>query len=377
MQGMHFQKVCDEVARQAAASRDVIVPWPQLSYATGDVPGGGLLTIHGDGPRAVPQTYEVTRYSRGQLADALKIPRTYFEMCRAEQPDLLDRNVNTWLRAKSGEKQMVRCLDGKARAVLSAKYRRIDNWEVMRYLIPMIEQLNEQTPLRFAAINLSEQKLYIKLLAPSIQCEVAPGDVIQTGVVISNSEIGAGCLWVAPLVLRLVCANGLIVPDATFKKYHVGRAAMHIDENVLTEETLRAENHALLLTLRDVIRECFTLAKLKEHASRMTKLLGMPIMGGDPVASVEVLANRFLLSQQERTGIVRELLQGPHLSAFGLLNAVTAFAHKGDHDFDRAVELELIGGEMMSMSDEHWKPMLAGATQGKRTKRSAAQVAGA
>ena len=172
----------------------------------------------------------------------------------------------------------------------------------------------------------------------------------------------------APLVLRKRCSNGLVLPDAAFKKYHIGRAAMEINENVLTEETLRAENHALLLTMRDVIANCFTLAKLKEHAERMRRLIGMPIVGDDPIASVEVLANRFLLSQQERTGIVRELLHGEHMSAFGLLNAVTAFAHKGDHDYDRSVEIEQIGGELLVLPEQEWRPLLAGATP-ERKKR--------
>ncbi len=35
---------------------------------------------------------------------------------------------------------------------------------------------------------------------PRLQAEVVPGDVVQAGVIISNSETGQGAVWVKPLV---------------------------------------------------------------------------------------------------------------------------------------------------------------------------------
>jgi len=62
----------------------------------------------------------------------------------------------------------------------------------------------------------------LKVINRKLKEEVTVGDVVQAGLVISNSEIGLGSLRVEPLVFQLVCKNGLISKDYTQKKYHIG-----------------------------------------------------------------------------------------------------------------------------------------------------------
>src|SRR3970040_5988 len=80
--------------------------------------------------------YGITNLARRQLADKLKIPFTYFERMRTEQPALLDRNVNTWLQTDN-ERRMIRTLDGQVRAVLSDRYRRLDNFDLAENVLPL------------------------------------------------------------------------------------------------------------------------------------------------------------------------------------------------------------------------------------------------
>ena len=84
-----------ELERQLATKRDLIVPSSLLQCHTDE--GGGLKMIV-DTKRGDGGEYGVTDLARRQLAEKLKIPFTYFERMRTEQPDLLDRNVNTWLQ---------------------------------------------------------------------------------------------------------------------------------------------------------------------------------------------------------------------------------------------------------------------------------------
>ncbi len=128
---------------------------------------------------------------------------------RVEQPGLLDRNVNTWL-SDDADRRMVRTLDGKVRAVLSERYRRLDNYDLAENVLPILQQLDGA---RFESVELTETKMYLKVVTPRVTFEVAPGDVVQAGIVISNSEVGLGTLSVQPLVYRLVCRNGLIAAD--------------------------------------------------------------------------------------------------------------------------------------------------------------------
>jgi len=83
--------------------------------------------------------YGITSLARRQLADKLKIPLAYFERMRTEQPPLLDRNVNTWLQT-DGDRRMIRTLDGQVWAVLSDRYRRLDNYDLAENVLAILRR---------------------------------------------------------------------------------------------------------------------------------------------------------------------------------------------------------------------------------------------
>lgn len=62
--------------------------------------------------------------------------------------------------------------------------------------------------------------MYIKVVNERIQTEVVPGDIVQAGILISNSEVGMGSVSVKPLIYRLVCTNGMVA-DVGVGKRHV------------------------------------------------------------------------------------------------------------------------------------------------------------
>jgi len=84
--------------------------------------------------------------------------------------------------------------------------------------------------------------------------------------------------------------------------------------------------------------------------------MGMKI-DGDPIASVEVLANRFQLMKEEKLGVLTNLLRDSQMTAAGLLNAVTNQSQRVE-DYDRATELEMIGGRLLAMTQKDWTPLL-------------------
>ena len=79
----------------------------------------------------------------------------------------------------------------------------------------------------------------------------------------------------------------------------------------------------------------------------MRESLGIRLEG-NPVEEVELLADRFQLTQNERGDILRQLFMGGDNSRYGLLNAVTA-ASQLSASYERATELERIGGEILSL----------------------------
>ncbi len=55
---------------------------------------------------------------------------------RTEQPQLLDRNVNTWPQL-DGDRRMISTLDGQRRAVLSDRYHLLDNFDLAEDVLPI------------------------------------------------------------------------------------------------------------------------------------------------------------------------------------------------------------------------------------------------
>jgi hypothetical protein len=295
--------------------------------------------------------YGVTPLARRQLADKLKIPHAYFERMREEQPVLLDRNVNTWLQSED-DRRMLRTLDGQVRAVLSDRYRRLDNFDLAESVLPILQQLPD---VRFESVELTETRMYLKCITSRLTYEMAPGDVVQAGVVISNSEVGQGTLSVQPLLYRLVCRNGLIAADRSLRKTHVGRSLGTEDEGlqVYQDDTLRADDKAFFLKVRDVVRAAVSEASFRQTAQKLQKTLRIPLVG-DPVKTVEVLAQRYTLNDVERSGVLRHLITEGELSGYGLVNAVTHYSQEID-DYDRATEFEALGGKLIELGTAEWK----------------------
>ncbi|HOX69485.1 MAG TPA: DUF932 domain-containing protein, partial [Burkholderiaceae bacterium] len=154
--GRTLVSLAQELERQLHSKKDLVVPSQLVHHSTGD--GGETHLVIDEGGGAVH--YGVMPLARRQLADKLKIPYAYFERMREEQPVLLDRNVNTWLQSED-DRRMLRTLDGKVRAVLSDRYRRLDNFDLAESVLPILQQLPE---VRFESVELTETRMYLKCI---------------------------------------------------------------------------------------------------------------------------------------------------------------------------------------------------------------------
>ena len=83
------------------------------------------------------------------------------------------------------------------------------------------------------------------------------------------------------------------------------------------------------------------------------------LLVGDPVKTVEVLAQRYAFNDKERSGVLRHLVTGGDLSGYGLVNAVTHYSQEVE-DYDRATEFEALGGRLIDMSRTEWAELAHG-----------------
>ena len=281
-----------------------------------------------------------------QIAARLNIPYRYYQKMQNEAPDLLDQNINRWLN-QNPERRMIRVLDGKVRAFLSDRYRRLDNLELCAAVLPVIQEMQGS---QIESCEITPTHLYIKVVNRRVKAEVKVGDVVQAGFVVSNSEVGLGSLRVEPLVFRLVCKNGLICKDLAQKKYHVGRQVNESSDSayeLYSEATLAQDDRAFFMKVQDIVRAAVDEVKFAFTVDRMRESTQIPL-AHDPVKSVELLADKFQLTENERGDILRQLFMGGDNSRYGLVNAVTATS-KIAKTYERATDLERIGGEILAL----------------------------
>jgi hypothetical protein len=299
-------------------------------------------------------SYPVLETAHNQIGARLEIPAKYYDRMRAQAPDLLATNVNAWFR-KNPETRMVRTLGGDVRAFLSNRYQRIENEEIASVALPI---LLETPDINIVSCEVTDRRMYIQAVWPRLEGEVKRGDLVQAGVVISNSEIGQGAVAVSPLLWRLVCLNGMIAADGKLRGYHVG-GRVDSNEALWADDTRKADDRAILLKVRDTVRAALDQAAF---GARLDKIKGLTDahVSGNPEKVVEILAQKVGASESEKGGILRALIEGADLSAWGLLNAVTAQAHTAG-TYDRAVEFEAAGGQLLDLPATEWKRVLEAA----------------
>lgn len=338
-QGKTLQDLGKELERQNMAKKDYLVNTSQLSMETKDG-ASSIQFYHGHNL----EDFAVSDIAHQQIASRLGIPFRYYQKMQKEYPELLDKNVNGWFE-RNPERRMLRTLDHRLRAFLSDRYRRLDNLELCASVLPVI---NEMKGASIESCEVTESHLYLKIINKKLKAEVAVGDVVQAGFVVSNSEIGFGSLKVEPLVYRLVCKNGLICKDYGQKKYHVGRqveAETEVAYELYSDETLKADDKAFFMKVQDIVRCAVDESRFLMTVDKMREAMRMPLIH-DPVQEVELLANSYQLNQSERGNVLRSLFMGRDLTRYGLVNAVTD-ASKLAITYERATEMERIGGEIL------------------------------
>jgi hypothetical protein len=294
--------------------------------------------------------FGVTKYAHGQLAGKLGIPKQYYDRMLQEAPELLAHNVNAWFQ-KNPEKRMIRTINNNIRAYLSDRYRPIDNYDLAEHVLPKIQKMG----CKIESCELTETRMYIKAVTPKVQFEVQKGDMVQAGLVISNSEVGAGSVKIEPLIYRLVCLNGMIAADSSLRKYHTGRYTEQLGEAVelFSKKTLVADNKAFFMKVVDIVDAVFQEDSFKGIVSRMQDATKRPIEK-DPVKLIEDVTKRFQLREEEAGGVLKHLINGGALSQYGLMNAMTRTSQDIE-DYDRATEFERMGGDVLELGKEEWE----------------------
>lgn len=341
--GRTLVELAHELTRQHESKRDFVADTRRLSLVPDQA---GQIVMEG-----VNGGMTLRPSAHAQLAATLGIPKPYYDRMQAEAPDLLASNANRWLQ--KAQKKLIRTLDGEVRAILSDSYRPLDNLDLANAVLPILKNVDA----RVESAEVTESKLYLKVVSDRIQGEAKVGDLMQAGAVIGNSEIGHGSLSVSALDFRLACLNGMI-RETAIRKAHLGRGARGMDaiedaREFFKDTTRQLDDQAFFAKVQDTVSAMFDPERFNLRLNQYREASAQ-IITIDPVKAIETVTRRYSFTDGERGSIMSHLIQGGDLSRWGLANAVTRAAQDVD-SYDRSTEMERFGGDIIELAPADWK----------------------
>ena len=341
-----LSELAQEIERQSKVKKDFVAPTNMINL----LPDGRLALGNEHGQEGEAQFFNVNKNCHSQIASRLKIPKQYYDRMLVDSPELLSENVNHWFSNKP-EQRMIRTLDGTARAFLSDRYRPLDNYDLLKTALPIISERE----CEIVSCEVTETRMYLKVLFPMMKAEVKQGDVVQAGLCLSNSEIGAGSLKSEILLYSLICDNGMIGSNS-MKKYHVGKSqGTDYDSisEVLSTRTKELSDAAFWAQVQDVIKASFDKAHFLNEIDKLREATGEKMQHTDIPKVIEIVKSSFNLNDQQGNDIMQHLCEGGDFTKYGLAQAVTRTA-TDQEDYDDATALERLGGQIIELAPKDW-----------------------
>ncbi len=273
-------------------------------------------------PQATADGYDTglafSPWAMGQACQKLGMPTAYFKRC---PPALQDAQFNHWANMahigrefrradeQPEEAWTLRCKGGSVRGVLSQRYGKLDNAQLLQALLPVLKGTRYQVGL----IQLTDESFHLRLIEPTVGRDVLPQDRLLVGVHIANSEVGLRAVTVDAVVFRLVCTNGLV------------RRVNH--KSLLHQRHIHVSEPRFQSLLERAVGEAITVAA--GFIEQMVLATRTPVP--DPMAAVEVLGQAWGLPKATVEQVQFALHgegTGQHHTLYNLTNAITLTAQR-------------------------------------------------
>jgi hypothetical protein len=372
---------------QRARSLDLVGPQQWITALNGCLVVAGAEPVVGDDGVTDPNgIYTVTEVAEEGISEKLGVPRSYLRKLRDGRLDLWDANVNGLLHGRLDVpgslgyppypgKLMLRLLRGDesgtgvARAILSDRYQRIDNLDV---LVATLGGVRDAGLLGKVQVHgdLTDRKMYVTIEAPEITAlapvmlagyrspwgpggidrarriaghqgyEPGTEPVLHAGLRISNSETGDGRFTIAPHLTVKICRNGMTISGDALASIHIGGRQ---EEGIVTWSD-RTNQKALELVAskaQDAVTRFLDPAYISAVVARLERDAGAIVT--DPVETIKVISRQSGFPQDLANDILGAFTAGGQLNAAGIMNAVTATAQMvSDADLAALLESEAV-----------------------------------
>ncbi len=354
--GKTIQELSQELIAIRESSRDLIVPTNQLAMT--------------DKSRILAgnEEFGMTNWTHTQLSQYTNIPKQYYDRILSENPFLLAGSVNHGLQmainkaiAKNkDEARMLRTVGGSVRGFLSSRYRRLDSYDLLETVMPIL--ISNQFQVKSS--QLTEKKLYLKSVTPKIEGEIKVGHPVQYGLAISSSDVGCGSLQVSPFMHELRCTNGMTM-EQSIRKFHIGRNQAGDDiQELLTDETKEAGDKAFWMEVKDIVNGTMKPEVFERQLNRLRDAADEPIKNFKLDKVVELtMKETGITGDKFKDSILAQLANGADgrgLNKWGIANAFTgAYKDVEDATYEECTDLERAGGKIIELSKKKWESIAA------------------
>ena len=365
-----LSRIAGRLSDVAASRFDVVGPQSALRCK-----GPGRLIIDLGEPQmtdtGVTDSWIEARYTRTawrQVAERLHIPLSYLDrlvqMENPVGPQLACQSIND-LAFADDRRALYRLVETDEgfvlRAVLSDRYRAIDN----DYALQAIMQGLADNDLGLGDCevtgDVTMDRLRLRITVPQVALAVPdllgdygmpfslrPGNdmharpdagetppVLWAGIEITNSETGNGAFAIAPRAVIQVCRNGL-TRAVDFRRAHIG---VSLEQGTIdwSADTQRRALELVTSQVRDAVATYINPRYLEATADEMRRAKGIEV--DNARVAVDVVRERFGLTEAERDNVFELFAAGGDRSVLGLANAVGAAAQLAE-DGDHQSELE-------------------------------------
>lgn len=374
---LHYDKLVPQGKMEAVVEAQVGPP----SKVTPNV----LVRINGEDGSSL---FGIKESAHSQFAAKLfKKGGHYYNRCKREAPDLLAQNLNYWFERDASIKRLVRFEDGDIRALLSDRFRIIDNLDVLTTAVQVITggdgmHGTEKPYARGARVfdwSLTQQHMNMCFVNPSMVMDLShpergilpgafdeqawiagdhnwlkpkvdgydsDGPFVAPSARIRNSETGWGNLLVMGGFYEAICDNTAWVGH-DFAQVHLGRTLEVSD--IDSPETIKKMNAVVFGKIGDSVRAVFDHA---EFVNNIVKFLDLKKITVDSITdAVDSVVKLNGLDEDLRDDILAAYAPvGQIDTLFDVQRAVTNAAHSvREKNPDKALELEEIGGAMVRL----------------------------
>lgn len=358
--GMTLQEMLTEVVRHNSTKQDYIANTEE-HIAMVNAPDAGfahnIALVLSRPESSELERFEITDNFHQQVANRLKIPKTYYDRLIDDHRELLLQNVNELFK-REPEIRMVRTLDGKARAFLSRQFRRVDNEQILEATLPVIKN---DFDTEILSTYVDENRMKFKCLFRGEEHTVDLGttgnraDSVQAGFEMGNSEVGRGSFYIRGFLYRGRCLNGMVFgldETASFKQIHVG-SKLGVDEGMLlSQETMRKEDDLIISAAKDVLTNLSSPKFTQQVGDKLRALKNrQPVK--DAHAAVEAITKELRMTETESRGVLESFIRDQDYSQWGMVNAVTEQANRED-DYVRASKIEELGNNIINLPANRW-----------------------